>query len=120
MQDSQEELPPQTRAWALRMTPGDILRRFLRSVGMAPDELAARLHVPRRKIAALVHNTQTISADIDLRLARYFGLSEGFWLKLQSAYQLFQCRRTLRTELAAIEPRSDSDKKVQWPNVTTL
>lgn len=120
MQDSQEESQARSGSWALRMTPGDILRRFLRSIGMAPDELATKLHVPRRKIAALVHNTQAITADIDLRLARYFGLSEGFWLKLQSAYQLVQCRRAMRSELAAIEPRSDGEKKVEWPNVTTL
>jgi addiction module HigA family antidote len=109
-----------TQPWALRTTPGDILRRFLRSVGLSPDELAAKLHVPRRKVAALVHNTQAITAEIDLRLARYFGLSEGFWLKLQSAYQLFQCRRALRNELAQIEPRQEVDKKVEWPNVPTL
>jgi addiction module HigA family antidote len=108
-----------TQPWALRMTPGDVLRRFLRSVGLSPDELAAKLHVPRRKVTALVHNTQSITAEIDLRLARYFGLSEGFWLKLQSAYQLFQCRRAMRRELAEIEPRQD-DKKVDWPNVPTL
>jgi addiction module HigA family antidote len=120
MQDSQDETQPQSRPWALRMTPGDVLRRFLRSVGMAPDELAAKLHVPRRKIAALVHNTQAITAEIDLRLARYFGLSAGFWLKLQSAYQLFQCRRALRSELAAIEPRAEGEPKIEWPNVSML
>ena len=120
MQDSPEEVRPEQRPWPLRMTPGDILRRFLRTIGMAPDELAEKLHVPRRKIAALVHNTQTITADVDLRLARYFGLSEGFWLKLQSAYQLFQCRRSMRQELAAIEPRTDGDKKIEWPKVTSL
>ena len=102
------------------MTPGDILRRFLRSIGMGPDELAEKLHVPRRKVAALVHNTQAITADIDLRMARYFGLSEGFWLKLQSVYQLFQSRRAMRAELATIEPRDNGDKKIEWPNVTTM
>jgi addiction module HigA family antidote len=118
-----EETMDDGRSWALRMTPGDILRRFLLSVGLSPDELAEKLHVPRRRIAALVHNTQAITAEIDLRMARYFGLSEGFWLKLQSAYQLFQCRRALRHELAAITPRAEAetaDKKVEWPNVTSL
>src|SRR5579859_3254297 len=105
------------RSWVLRMTPGDILRRFLRSVGLSPDELAQQLHVPRRKIAALVHNTQAITADIDLRLARYFGLSEGFWLRLQAAYQLFHTRRTLRRELDQIEPRAKDDETLQWPEV---
>ena len=113
------------RPWALRMTPGDILRRFLRSVGLSADELAQKLHVPRRRIAALVHNTQSITADIDLRLARYFGLSEGFWLKLQSAYQLFQCRRAMRGELQDITPRAEESqplpaKEVSWPNLPTL
>ena len=120
MQDSSEQTRSDMRPWPLRMTPGDILRRFLRSIGMAPDELAEKLHVPRRKIAALVHNTQSITADVDLRLARYFGLSEGFWLKLQSAYSLFQSRRALRQELAAIQPRDNGEKKLDWPNVTTL
>ena len=109
---------PDSRLWALRMTPGDILRRFLRSVGLSADELAAKLHVPRRRIAALVHNTQAITADIDLRLARYFGLSEGFWLKLQSTYQLFQCRRAMQHELAEIKPReANGDEKLDWPKV---
>jgi addiction module HigA family antidote len=99
------------------MTPGDILRRFLRAIGLSPDELAQKLHVPRRKIAALVHNTQAISAEIDLRLARYFGLSEGFWLRLQTTYQLIQSRRALRDELEAIEPRDSDQPKVDWPKV---
>jgi len=120
MQDSPQQAQQDARPWPLRMTPGDVLRRFLRSVGMPPDELAEKLHVPRRKIAALVHNTQAITADIDLRLARYFGLSEGFWLKLQSAYQLFQSRRAMRRELADIEPRLDGEKKIDWPNVSAL
>lgn len=105
------------QSWALRMTPGDILRRFLGSIGLSPDELALKLHVPRRKIAALVHNTQAISAEIDLRLARYFGLSEGFWLKLQTTYQLIQCRRALQGELEQIKPHDSGDDKIDWPKI---
>ena len=69
--------------------PGEILfEEFLKPLGVSQYRLAKDINVPPRRINEIVHGKRSISADTALRLARYFGLSERFWLNLQSRYAL--------------------------------
>src|SRR5437660_4332784 len=69
--------------------PGEILlEEFLVPLGISQYRLAKETSVPPRRINEIVHGTRAISADTALRLARYFGTSERFWLNLQSRYDL--------------------------------
>jgi addiction module HigA family antidote len=69
--------------------PGEILfEEFLKPLGVSQYKLAKDINVPPRRINEIVHGKRSISADTALRLARYFGLSERFWLNLQSRYDL--------------------------------
>ncbi len=88
-------------------TPGEILaEEFLKPMGLSQTALARALRVPPRRINEIVLGKRAITADTDLRLARYFGLSEGFFLGLQTDYDLMERRRQIGPELAAIEPRA--------------
>jgi addiction module HigA family antidote len=69
--------------------PGEILfKEFLKPLGVSQYRLAKDINVPPRRINEIVQGKRSISADTALRLARYFGLSERFWLNLQSRYAL--------------------------------
>ncbi len=69
--------------------PGEILyEEFLRPLGLTQYRLAKNLGVPPRRINAIVQGKRAITADTALRLARFFGNSERFWLNLQTAYDL--------------------------------
>src|SRR4030043_1194944 len=69
--------------------PGEILfEEFLKPLGVSQYRLAKDINVPPRRINEIVQGKRSISADTALRLARYFGLSERFWLNLQSQYDL--------------------------------
>lgn len=88
-------------------TPGEILaEEFLKPMGLSQTALARALRVPPRRINEIVLGKRAITADTDLQLARYFGLSEGFFLGLQTDYDLMERRRQIGPELAAIEPRA--------------
>ncbi len=69
--------------------PGEILlEEFLNPMGISQYRLAKDISVPPRRINEIVHGKRGVSADTALRLERYFGLSEGFWLRLQARYDL--------------------------------
>ncbi len=69
--------------------PGEILlEEFLDPLGISQYRLAKDISVPPRRINEIVHGTRAITADTALRLARYFGTSERFWLNLQTRYAL--------------------------------
>ena len=69
--------------------PGDILlEEFLRPLGLSQYRLAKDVSVPARRINEIVRGTRAITADTALRLARYFGTSERFWLNLQTRFDL--------------------------------
>lgn len=71
------------------MHPGAVLlEEFLLPLGLTQYRLAKGLSVPPRRINEIVHGTRAITADTALRLARFFGTSERFWLNLQTAYDL--------------------------------
>jgi len=65
-------------------TPGEILlTEFLQPMGISQYRLARAIHVPQTRIAAIIKNGRTITADTALRLSRFFGTSVEFWLNLQ-------------------------------------
>ncbi|MCM2473021.1 HigA family addiction module antidote protein [Rhizobium sp. CG5] len=87
--------------------PGDILLEdFLKPMGLSQNALARAVHVSPRRINEIVLSKRAVTADTDLRLARYFGLSEGFFLGLQADYDLMQRRRELGSELSLISPHA--------------
>jgi antitoxin HigA-1 len=87
--------------------PGDILMEdFLKPMALSQTALANALGVPPRRINEIVLRKRAITADTDLRLARYFRMSEGFFLGLQADYELMQRRRQIGDKLKAIRPRA--------------
>ena len=69
--------------------PGEILlEEFLKPLGLTQYRLAKDIRVPARRINEIVHGTRNISADTALRLSRYFGTSDRFWLNLQTRHDL--------------------------------
>lgn len=69
--------------------PGEILlEEFLEPLGITQYRLARDISVPPRRVNEIVHGLRSITADTSLRLARYFGMSEGFWLNLQVRHDL--------------------------------
>ena len=84
---------------------GEILKEeFLEEIGMSQNALAKAIGVPSNRIHAIVNGTRRITADTDLRLCRFFGLSEGYFLRLQNAYETMEAKRKLGEQLTAIEP----------------
>jgi len=74
--------------------PGRILNEeFLKPLGLSQNALARALGVPPRRINEIVLGKRAVTADTDLRLARFFGLSEGFFLGLQDDYDLLKLKR---------------------------
>lgn len=87
------------------MHPGEILaEEFLEPLGISQYRLAMALGVPPRRINEIVHGKRRISADTALRLARYFGTSDRFWINLQNRYDLEIERDRLGNDLSRIKP----------------
>src|SRR6266481_5566319 len=87
--------------------PGEILlEEFLKPMGLSQNALARAVHVAPRRVNEIVLGKRDVTADTDLRLARYFGLSEGFFLGLQLDYDLMQRRREIDRDLKTIRPRA--------------
>ena len=87
--------------------PGEILLEdFLKPMGLSQTALANAIGVPPRRINEIVLGKRAVTADTDLRLARYFKMSDGFFLGLQTDYELMQRRREIGDKLKAIKPRA--------------
>jgi antitoxin HigA-1 len=87
--------------------PGEILLEdFLQPLGVSQYQLAKAVAVPARRINEIVHGQRRITADSALRLSRYFGTSERFWLNLQARYDLETEKDRLGAELDGIQPLS--------------
>jgi addiction module HigA family antidote len=85
--------------------PGEILQvEYLEPLGVTQHRLAVAIGVPPRRINEIVHGKRGITADTALRLARFFGTSERFWLNLQSRYEIESERDRLAGTLEQIEP----------------
>ncbi|MBP2547543.1 addiction module HigA family antidote [Neorhizobium galegae] len=85
--------------------PGEILlEEFFKPMGLSQYGLARAITVPPRRINEIVLGKRAVTADTDLRLARLFGMSDGFFLGLQSDYDLMNRRRALGAQLQRIQP----------------
>jgi addiction module HigA family antidote len=90
-----------------RVHPGEILREeFLKPLGMSAYELAKRLHVPVPRVNDLVLERRGVSADTAVRLSRFFGTTEQFWMNLQAAYEVSRVKAAHSAEIDRIEPRA--------------
>ena len=88
-------------------TVGEILlEEFLKPLELSQNALARAIGVSPRRINEIVLGKRAVTADTDLRLARYFRMSEGFFLRLQMDYDLRMQKRTLGDKLKAIMPRA--------------
>lgn len=93
--------------WLPNVHPGDILREdFLIGSEVPLDEVAAGTGVPRERLARLLACRERIDADLDLRLGRYFGMSKGFFLRLQNDFDLEEVMRGHGHELDCIVRRA--------------
>jgi addiction module HigA family antidote len=98
---------PQREGGLANPTPGEILMEdFLRPLGMSQNALAGALGVSPRRVNEIILGKRAITADTDLRLARYWGMTPGFWMRLQIDHDLMQRRRELGDRLEAIQPRA--------------
>ena len=88
----------------LNIHPGEVLlEEFLNPMAISQNALARALEVPPRRINEIVLGKRAITADTALRLAAFFGTSEGFWLGLQADYDLEEARGDIGKELLRVE-----------------
>jgi len=97
-----------TRKVLLPIHPGEILlEEFLLPLGVSQYRLAKDICVPARRINEIVHGKRAISADTALRLSRYFGMSDRFWINLQSRYDIEMEKDLLANRLdREVRPRA--------------
>lgn len=87
------------------VSPGEMLEEeFLKPLGLSKYRLAKSIAVPAQRIGDIVAGKRGITADTDLRLCRFFGLSEGWWLRLQASYDTAIAKRSLAKVLDKIVP----------------
>jgi addiction module HigA family antidote len=87
------------------VTPGELLlEEFLKPMEISQYRLAKEIGVPAQRIGNIVAGKRAITADTDLRLCRFFGLSNGYWLRAQAAYDTEIAERALGSKLSKIKP----------------
>ncbi len=92
------------------VTPGELLlEEFLKPMRISQYRLAKDIDVPAQRIGEIVAGKRAVTADTDLRLCRYLGLSNGYWLRAQAAHDTEVAERVLRTKLTRIKPWSDAE-----------
>ena len=91
--------------WLHNAHAGEILAgEFMEPLGLDAARLAEAIGVPAGQVEAVVAGARPVDAELDLRLARYFGMSEGFFLGLQTDHDLLEAKRALNGELDRIVP----------------
>lgn len=94
------------------ITPGELLNEeFLVPLGITKYRLAKEIGVPAQRIGDIVAGKRSITADTDLRLSRFFGTSDGYWLRAQAAYDTELTKNKIADELRRIHP---------WPSAAAL
>jgi len=87
------------------VSPGEMLQEeFLTPLGLSQYALAKAIEVSPRRINEIVQGKRAVTADTDLRLCRFFGLSDGWWLRLQAQYDTERARDAMSEVLARIRP----------------
>lgn len=95
------------------VSPGELLlEEFLRPMGISQYRLAKEIGVPPQRIGAIVAGKRAITADTDLRLCRFLGLSNGYWLRAQAAYDTEVAQDELREALQKIKPWSELGRQL--------
>lgn len=93
--------------WLHNPHAGEMLTsEFLEPLGLDAASLSAAIDADIGHVEAVVAGAKPIDAELDLRLARYFGMSEGFFLRLQISYELLEAKRALNDDLDRIVPRA--------------
>ena len=86
-------------------TMGEILREeFLEPMGISAYRLANSIHVPVSRIQDILHDRRKISVDTSLRLAKYFGVSDRFFLDIQNDLDVREAKRSMEKDIASIIP----------------
>ena len=92
------------------VTPGELLlEEFLNPMGISQYRLAEEIGVPAQRVGEIVAGRRAITADTDLRQCRFFGLSNGYWLRAQAAHDTEVAERTLGAKLLRIGPWPDAE-----------
>lgn len=91
--------------------PGEILlEEFLKPMGITQYRLAKEIGVPQRRIGEIVAGTRSVTADTGLRLSRFFGMSDNFWVGLQLDHDAAMAKASLEKTLAKIKPWGSADR----------
>jgi len=83
-----------------------LMSEFMEPLSLDARSLAQAIKVPEDRVRAIIEGDSAVDAALDLRLARYFGMSEGFFLRLQNSYEIVEAKRALNGELDRIVPRA--------------
>lgn len=95
------------------VTPGELLlEEFLKPMGISQYRLAKEIGVPAQRIGEIVAGRRAITADTDLRLCRFLGLSNGYWLRAQAAHDTEVAEDALSDTLKTIKPWSGMGAKL--------
>jgi len=87
------------------VTPGELLlEEFLKPMGISQYRLAKEIGVPTQRISEIVAGKRAVTADTDLRFCRFFGMSNGYWLRAQAAHDTEVAEEALADRLAQIKP----------------
>ena len=93
---------------------GEILKKdFLEALNISQNALAKALSIPANRIYAIVKGDRAITADTDLRLCKFFKLTDGYFLRMQIAYDLLEAKRFLNNELSAISPLTNQSQRIK-------
>lgn len=93
------------------ITPGEILlEEFLKPLGISPNKLAIEIKVPATRIYGIIKGERAITAVTDLRLSKYFGTSQGFWLGLQADHDLDVVKENIAHDLQTIRKYGNTEK----------
>jgi len=93
------------------ITPGELLwEEFMNPMGISSYRLAKEISVPAQRIGEIIRGKRSITADTDLRLCRFFGLSDGYWLRAQAAFDIEITQTSLKRTLERIKPWSEKSR----------
>jgi addiction module HigA family antidote len=85
--------------------PGEmLLEEFLEPMGITQRELASSIHVPYQRVNEIINQKRGITPSTALRLARFFGMTEDFWLSMQLRWDLYRAKKVEEIELKSIKP----------------
>ena len=95
------------RDWLHNPHAGELLvSEFIEPLGLDAAALASAIAVDTSRLSAVIDGTRRVDGELDLRLARYFRMSEGFFLRLQDQYEIREAKRALNGDLERIAPRA--------------